>query len=935
MPQLLSWPSRLLTGLALLLCAALLSAPPPGSASESADTQQTNRNRIFLPLVQRGGTTSPTPAPTPAPPVAPTGERWSNPATWPNGRVPAQGEMVTIPAGKTVLLDVSPPALRSIQLDGTLLFDNRDLNLTLNYIMLHGRLAIGSEAAPFRNRATITFAGDDPNENVMNMGSRGLLLMGGRLELFGVSPAPVWTKLNDHAEANATSLTLRDSVNWRAGDQLAIAPTDFYGVAATERLAVASASGATVSLSGPLRAFRWGRLQHLTASGMSLTPDPSFTPPATPFPTVLDQRAAVGNLSRNIVIQGADDTLWRTQNFGAQLMAMAGSTVQIDGVEFRRVGQGGRNGRYPIHFHMLSYDESSGATLADASSSFVRNSAIWQSQNRCIVIHGTNGLRIQNNICNDIRGHAIFLEDAVERRNVIENNLVLMVRVPPQPLQRHDREVFQGGPSGFWITNPDNTVRGNLAADAQGNGFWLSFPRTTLGLSKAVKMMPDRLGFGVFDDNTAHSNRSPGINLDWAPTNDAGDVSPNKYIPTSDGGDDRFSQNRLRFSMRRITTFKNNDHGLWNRTTWPNYEEWVSADNVGTYFAGAGDDGLITRSLLVGTSLNNRSAYPNPNNQPVAFASYHSTFDMRQNVVMNFPFVAGQPSGTFRTDDYYITGVDRGMVRNPGNRLINSHPGYRVLPPNLRPGYNPSQNQNWTFSGALWDAHGYFGPAGNYWTYDNPFLTHGGNCQPVAPAGQNGMSCGGQFYGVGMFLLNRSTNRFSPQMPIETIRRNEVGAEVGRWTVADGSVSTMLGNMRHFAARTGGRYELRFPGFGAVNDAAVAVTNAFRNDDWFILGIQFDGTPAGAYATTSYHYEEALNWQAGNPNLQFRRMMSAAPDLQTVIDSAGDRFWHDAASKLVWVKVRGGMPVPGEANFRPNSDEDLYRPQYVRVYSQP
>jgi len=37
--------------------------------------------------------------------------RWSEPATWPDGKVPAAGDKVTIAKDKNVLLDVSPPAL--------------------------------------------------------------------------------------------------------------------------------------------------------------------------------------------------------------------------------------------------------------------------------------------------------------------------------------------------------------------------------------------------------------------------------------------------------------------------------------------------------------------------------------------------------------------------------------------------------------------------------------------------------------------------------------------------------------------------------------------------------------------------------------------------------------------------------------------------------
>ena len=68
---------------------------------------------------------------------------WSNPATWPNGKVPVAGDKVTIGRDKEVVLDVSPPALGGLSIDGKLTFaDNADLELTTEWVMVHGELAI-------------------------------------------------------------------------------------------------------------------------------------------------------------------------------------------------------------------------------------------------------------------------------------------------------------------------------------------------------------------------------------------------------------------------------------------------------------------------------------------------------------------------------------------------------------------------------------------------------------------------------------------------------------------------------------------------------------------------------------------------------------------------------------------------------------------------
>ena len=87
--------------------------------------------------------------------------------------MPGAGDKVTIPAGKDVVLDVSPPALGSLTIDGKLSFaNNADLELTTEWIMLHGELEIGTEARPHTRKATITFTNNVKDEDIGGMGGR-------------------------------------------------------------------------------------------------------------------------------------------------------------------------------------------------------------------------------------------------------------------------------------------------------------------------------------------------------------------------------------------------------------------------------------------------------------------------------------------------------------------------------------------------------------------------------------------------------------------------------------------------------------------------------------------------------------------------------------------------------------------------------------------
>ncbi|MGL4611807.1 MAG: G8 domain-containing protein [Trueperaceae bacterium] len=153
--------------------------------------------------------------------------RWSNPQTWESGVNPGENAEVVILKDKTILLDEPPPNLKNLTIDGTPVFDEQALSLNADWIVIHGVLKIGSESEPFAHKATLTLGADNANEDIMGMGTRDILLMGGTLKLYGATPEITWTKLNVNASAGATTLTLKDNVNWQPSDEVIVA-TDFF-----------------------------------------------------------------------------------------------------------------------------------------------------------------------------------------------------------------------------------------------------------------------------------------------------------------------------------------------------------------------------------------------------------------------------------------------------------------------------------------------------------------------------------------------------------------------------------------------------------------------------------------------------------------------------------------------------------------------------------
>jgi len=136
---------------------------------------------------------------------------WSDAATWSGGAVPQAGDVVTIGEGMDVMLDVSPPALNGINLNGTLTFaQGEDLELTTEWILSRGKLEIGTEDEPFTGNAVITLTDNIQGENINGMGDRGILMVGGHLNLHG-NRTNSWTKLAATAEAGDTRIEVLDA----------------------------------------------------------------------------------------------------------------------------------------------------------------------------------------------------------------------------------------------------------------------------------------------------------------------------------------------------------------------------------------------------------------------------------------------------------------------------------------------------------------------------------------------------------------------------------------------------------------------------------------------------------------------------------------------------------------------------------------------------
>ncbi len=329
--------------------------------------------------------------------------RWSDAATWPDKKVPGKDDVVTIEKGMDVILDVSPPPLHGLRINGELSFaDKKDLELTTEWILVHGELEIGTEASPHKRNATITLTNNVPGEDIESMGDRGIMMMGGTLSLHGTQKNS-WTKLTKTAAAGSDSIEVMNAGGWKKGDVVVVASTDFDPHQAEQRT-ISRIAGNVITLDQKLQYMHYGEVTY-----------------------GVDERGEVGMLTRNIRIQASADA---EKSFsGGHVMAMVGSTMKVSGVEFYRMGQHENLARYPIHWHLVG----------DAPGQYIENSAIHDTYSRCVTVHGTNDVRVENNVAYNNVGHCYFLEDGVEHGNQYLNNLGILTRCNPTPALQSDQ----------------------------------------------------------------------------------------------------------------------------------------------------------------------------------------------------------------------------------------------------------------------------------------------------------------------------------------------------------------------------------------------------------------------------------------------------------------------------------------------------------------
>ena len=507
---------------------------------------------------------------------------WSDPATW-GGSVPANGEDVDIPVGSTVTLDTDTANLGVVEVNGTLRFADEDLNLTAHHILVQGmgsKLQIGLPGNKYTDKAVITLTGSDPLKEILTSmghesGSKGLVVaMGGTLDVHGAqADALDWTQLDQTAEIGHTSITLKDNASsWRAGDEIVIAPSGFDPNEA-ERVTITAVNNKTVSFTPALQYRHWGTLQTIEGA-------------------TVDERAEVGLLTRDIVIQG--DSTSDANQMGGHVMVMHGGFAQVQGVEFRKMGQMRRPGRYSFHWHLAG----------DLTGQWIKHCSIHDGFNRAVVTHASENGLVESNVSYNIWSHHyVPSEDGTEFGNYYKNNLGILAKGLEEadfsfPGHKNAGNQSEARPAVFWMVRVNQKLEGNHAVGLRQN---VNEPLGGFGfMYDWVNRHADQPDAEVtlFRDNVAHTIEGERTqNIGYQPNHSGSGLFATAYTP-SPAKEQIFGD---------FLAYKCAAYGVWFTEEDNTVINTVSADTGAGLF---GMRGLYEDSLFIGSTANDVGGAP-------------------------------------------------------------------------------------------------------------------------------------------------------------------------------------------------------------------------------------------------------------------------------------------------------------------------------------
>jgi cell migration-inducing and hyaluronan-binding protein len=269
----------------------------------------------------------------------------------------------------------------------------------------------------------------------------------------------------------------------------------------------------------------------------------------------------------------------------------------------------------------------------------------------------------------------------------------------------------------YWITNPDNIFRDNVAAGSDSNGFWMSLPEHPQGKFEGTELSaqtwPRRTPFKEFKGNVAHSNYD-GFMFDRnINANNTFGVTGNAHMPKENPAD--ANSKTVETVFENLTSYKNRNGAIWGRGEMHVFRNVKVADNAMGYTHASGSAGRdpftskVVDSLFVGETENignprtdAEKAYgrslPKPTMPDFPIRGYEY-YDYRHDVE-NVTFVNFQDNATRKTGALSYL-----MYTSAGVSTENAIERAKFV--NAKPVYFPPMERKWgndNLNGVAWKA---------------------------------------------------------------------------------------------------------------------------------------------------------------------------------------------------------------------------------------
>jgi hypothetical protein len=467
-----------------------------------------------------------------------TNGTWSDPRIWSLGRVPINGDKVTIDEGVSITYGIaSNVRLSTLEISGTLAFASAvNTRLIVGDIMVMpgGTLQIGTEAAPIAPSVTaelviadkplaigmLTSPGTDPSQY-----GTGLIAFG-TVTMHGAVKDITWTRLGTEPRAGDSQLILSSAATtWRPGEililpdtrQVSVSTNSAVSNAQWEEVEIDRVEGNRVFLKAPLKFDHRGARD--VAGNLQLLPH-------------------VGVLNRNVIIRSENAA-------GTRGHVFLGGRAEID-INYARFKDLGRTdafqnldsttfdehsnlthigtnqvGRYAVHIHHLLGPEN--PTNTGYQFQFIGNT-IDGFRKWGVALHDTSFGLLQDNIAYDGQGAAFVTEDGSEVGNDLIHNFAMRLRGTMRDggAGTATGDYARGG-VGFWHRRAGNNSRDNVAADCSYAGFvFTSYNLWTVTLPVARGVDKNEPGqgheittspVGLFENHEAYGLSANGL---WA-----------------------------------------------------------------------------------------------------------------------------------------------------------------------------------------------------------------------------------------------------------------------------------------------------------------------------------------------------------------------------------------------------------------------------------